>query len=304
MNKSLLNWLLFLALSVIWGSSFILMKIGLNNGLSAADIAAVRIVSAGLVLLPVALQGIRKIPRYLIPSVFLSGTLGSLLPAFLFCYAEKGMDSSLAGALNSLTPVFVILTGALLFGRRTPLIKILGILIAFTGTIILLTGKSDLRLSGSLLNPMMVVVATLMYGINVNLVAEKLAHLPSLQVASVALTLIAVPALIVLVAHGFFSLPLSDPGLLKATLASFVLGVGGTAVATILFYLLLKRAGSIFASMVTYGIPFVAIGWGLYYQEAVGWREAGCLLIILSGVYLATRKKETASGKVEPKAAS
>jgi drug/metabolite transporter (DMT)-like permease len=295
MNKSAGNWLLFIALSVIWGSSFILMKIGLNNRMSAYDIAALRIVSAGLVLLPVALYGFRKIPRRLFPLVFLSGTLGSLIPAFLFCYAEEGMDSSLAGALNSLTPVFVILSGALIFGRRTPLYKIVGILLAFTGTLLLLGGKSDLRMANGLQYPLLVVLATLLYGINVNLVAEKLSHLPSLQVASVALSLNAVPALLVLLFSGFFKLPLHEPGLLKATLASFVLGVGGTAIATVLFYQLVKRAGGIFASMVTYGIPFVAISWGIYYRESVGWREVGCLLIILSGVYLATVKREAVS---------
>lgn len=297
MNNNLGNWLLFFSLSVIWGSSFILMKIGLNNQMGAYDIAAVRIVSAGLVLLPVALHGFRKIPARLLPFVFLSGTLGSLVPAFLFCYAEEGMDSSLAGALNSLTPVFVILSGALLFGRRTPLYKIGGILIAFTGTLLLLGGKSDLRMAGGIHYPLLVVLATLLYGINVNLVAEKLSHLPSLQVASVALSLNALPALLVLFFTGFFKQPFHHPAFLKATLASFVLGVGGTAIATILFYQLVKRAGGIFASMVTYGIPFVAIGWGLIYHESVGWRELICLLIILTGVYIATRRKEPAPGQ-------
>ncbi len=293
MNKRAVDWLLFVALSVIWGSSFILMKIGLNHQMSAYDIAAARIVSAGIVLLPLALRGFGKIPPALLPYVFLSGSLGSLLPAFLFCYAEEGMDSSLAGALNSLTPVFVILTGSLLYGRRTPLYKIMGILIAFTGTLLLLGGKASLHTEGGLHYPLMIVLATLLYGINVNLVAEKLSHLPSLQVASVALSLNAMPALLVLVFSGFFRHSFADPAFLKATLASFVLGVGGTAIATILFYQLVKRAGGIFASMVTYGIPFVAIGWGLVYREPVGWREVGCLIIILSGVFLATMKKHT-----------
>ena len=299
MSRKAGNWLLFIALSMIWGSSFILMKIGLEYRMSAYDIAATRILSAGLVLMPVALKAFRKIPSALLPYVFLSGTLGSLLPAFLFCYAEEGMDSSLAGALNSLTPVFVILSGALLFGRRTPLYKILGILIAFTGSLLLLGGKASLHTVDGLHYPLMIVLATLLYGINVNLVAEKLSHLPSLQVAAVALSLNAVPALLLLFFSGFFRHSFTDPAFLKATLASFILGVGGTAIATILFYQLVKRAGGIFASMVTYGIPFVALGWGIVYQEPVGWREIFCLLIILSGVYLATmKKKEVNTGRV------
>ena len=79
-------------------------------------------------------------------------------------------------------------------------------------------------------------------------------------------------------------------GFLKGVGASMVLGIGGTAIATVLFYMLVKRAGAIFASMVTYGIPFVAIGWGIYFGEKFGWIQVGCLLVILLGVYWANKK--------------
>jgi len=80
------------------------------KALSSFQVASIRIVSAGLVLLPIAIMSIRLIPRKLMVYVFLSGTLGSLLPAYLFCYAEQQVDSGLAGVLNSLTPIFVILS--------------------------------------------------------------------------------------------------------------------------------------------------------------------------------------------------
>ena len=74
----------------------------------------------------------------------------------------------------------------------------------------------------------------------------------------------------------------------------------GTAVATVLFYMLVKRASSIFASMVTYAIPFVAIGWGFYYKEDITLKQIGCLLIILIGVYLANKKQtENTANKKE-----
>lgn len=219
------------------------------------------------------------------PLVFLSGVLGSLLPAFLFCYAEQGMDSSLAGTLNSLTPIFVIITGALFFHRKTPFNKVIGIIVAFTGSILLLLSKGHIAEVNGLLYPLMIVLATVMYGLNVNLVSKYLAQLPSLQIAAVALTLNALPALAVLLYTGFFSLPLHQPALLKGLGASMLLGIGGTAIATVLFYMLVKRAGGIFASMVTYGIPFVAIGWGIYFKEHFGWVQAGCLIVILSGVF-------------------
>jgi drug/metabolite transporter (DMT)-like permease len=135
-----------------------------------------------------------------------------------------------------------------------------------------------------------VILATFLYGFNVNMVTRHLLQISSFHIAAVALVLNAVPALIVLICTGYFSLPLNEHSLLVATGAASLLGVLGTAVATIIFYMLVKRAGGIFASMVTYGIPFVAIAWGIYYNEAFGFSQLGCLLIILFGVYWVNRK--------------
>lgn len=290
MNKQLINWLIFISLSVIWGSSFILMKLGLSNGLNAYQVASIRIVSAGIVLLPVALRSFSQIPRDKLMLVFLSGVLGSLFPAYLFCIAETGIDSSLAGTLNALTPIFAVITGALFFKRITPLNKVAGIIIAFTGSILLLVSKGHMQESRHLLYVSFVILATFMYGFNINMVAKYLLNIPSIQIAAVGLVFSAVPALLVLMVTGFFALPLTQPALIKAYTAATVLGIGGTAIATVLFYMLVKRAGAVFASMVTYGIPFVAIGWGLVYQESLSLLQCGCLLIILSGVYLTNKK--------------
>ncbi len=290
MGKKFIDWLLFILLSIIWGSSFILMRTGLDNHLSPYNIAAVRIVAAGTVLLPVAVRSFRKLPFDKYPMMFLSGVLGSLLPAFLFCYAETGMDSSLAGILNALTPIFVIVTGALFFNSNTPANKVAGIIIAFTGSALLLLSKGDIKEPGNWLYPFLILLATIMYGLNVNIVAKHLSHLPSLQVAAVALSMSALLALLVLFFTGFFSLPHGNADVARGTAASLVLGIGGTAIATVLFYMLVKRAGSVFASMVTYGIPFVAIGWGVYFDEAFGWVQAACMLVILLGVYWANKK--------------
>jgi len=88
-NKSWGDWLLFIFLSAIWGSSFILMKIGLDNHLSPYQVAAIRIAAAGIVLFPVAVVAFKKIPAAKVFYVFLSGFIGSLAPAFLFCMAEE-----------------------------------------------------------------------------------------------------------------------------------------------------------------------------------------------------------------------
>ncbi len=291
MNKGFFNWFIFIALSVIWGSSFVLMKEGLKN-LSAYQVASLRIVFSGIVLLPTAIKHIRKIPKNKIGVIFLSGLLGSLLPAYLFCVAEEGIDSALAGTLNSLTPIFVIITGALFFNTKTTSNKILGIVISFTGSILLLVSKGNLSENQNLLYISYVVLATIFYGINVNMVQRHLQNTGSLQIAAIALTLNAIPAAVVLAATGYFSLPLTNSGVLLSTAAAAVLGILGTALASVMFYMLVKRAGAIFASMVTYGIPIVAIVWGILYGEEVGWKQVLCLLLILSGVFVANRKTQ------------
>jgi drug/metabolite transporter (DMT)-like permease len=297
-SKKFINWLLFILLSVIWGSSFILMKIGLDNKLGPYQIAAVRIVAAGILLAPIAIRALRKVPSNKLPVIFLSGALGSFFPAFLFCIAEQELDSSLAGMLNSLTPIFVILIGALFFKKETPANKVTGILIAFAGSILLVLTKGPIKTTDNLFNPLLVVLATVMYGTNVNIVSKYLSHLPSLQVAALALTSNAIPGILILYFTGFFSLPFSDPSIIKGTAASVVLGVGGTAIATILFYTLVKRAGVIFSSMVTYVIPFVAIILGVYfYNDDFNWQKGVCMLVILFGVYWANRRSKKAIGK-------
>jgi len=267
------------------------MKEGLVT-LSAFQVASLRIIFSGIVLLPSAIKYIRVIPKDKIGVIFMSGVLGSLLPAYLFCIAESsnGIDSALAGTLNSLTPIFVIITGALFFNSNTTANKIFGILISFTGSILLLLSKGHMQESQNLLYVSFVVLATIFYGFNVNMVHKHLKDIGSLQIAAVALTLNAIPALIVLAGTGYFNLDFTSNKVLWSTGAAAILGIFGTAVASIIFYMLVKRAGAVFASMVTYGIPVIAIIWGVIYGEEVGWKQVGCLAIILFGVYFANRK--------------
>lgn len=282
-----MRWLLFILLSLIWGSSFILMKEGLK-ALSAPEVAALRMLSAGIILLPFAVQRLQQLPRRQLGLIVLSGILGSFLPALLFCVAETRINSALAGMLNALTPLFVIFIGMLLFKLRTPRIKIAGVLIGFSGMLLLVAGRPIWSGNNETVFALLVVLATCCYGLNVNLVNRYLKHLPSLQIAAVSFGALIPAALLVLAMQGFWT-KIKLPGVAWPIGAAVLLGVAGTAVATILFYQLLKRAGPLFSSMVTYGIPFVALGWGLLAGETITALQLTGLLIILSGVYLANR---------------
>ena len=290
-NNNLFNWFIFIVLSITWGSSFILMKKGLVS-LSAYQVASLRVISAGLILLPVAIIHFHKVPKNKLATIFLSGILGSLFPAYLFCLAEEQIDSALAGTLNALTPVFVIIMGAIFFKRQTASIKIIGICISFAGSILLFFAQPGFRQNSNIINVLYVVIATLFYGINVNMVNKYLNDIQSIHIAALALVFNAIPATIVLYFTGYFNEAILSKPILIATGYTFLLGILGTAAASILFYMLLKRAGVVFSSMVTYAIPIVAVMWGIIYGETIGWKQLVCLLIILFGVYVANRSRK------------
>lgn len=290
MSLKVTKWVIFLALCAIWGSSFLLMKLGMYDSkgaalLSAYQVAAIRILSAGLVLIPFFVKAIRRIPVSSWGYIVLSGLLGSFLPAFLFCLAETKIDSALTAMLNTLTPIFTLLVAALVFRKTVPFNQVLGVLTGFAGCLFLFLSKKTAPAS-ELIYACLVIIATICYGLNVNMVRQKLAHVGSRDIASCAFVAFIIPSLLVLFFTGFHQLPLGKPAYLIATAAACVLGFLGTALASIFFYMLVKMAGSVFASMVTYGIPFIAIGLGLLYGEQVTLFQVGALMVILSGVYI------------------
>jgi len=286
-NSKAIHWALFIALSVIWGSSFILMKEGMK-ALTAYQVAAMRILGGGLLLIPVAIRHIRNIPRAKFSYIILSGLLGSFLPAFLFCIAETKIDSSLAAFLNSLTSVFTIVVGVIFFQSAIQRGKVIGVIIAFTGMLMLLFSKGTLNLQYFSFAGF-VLLATLCYAVNVNMVNRYLKEVGSVKLAAISLSALTIPSLLILFFSGYFSLPAEQNVFWYSTGASALLGIVGTAVATILFYMLLKKAGPLFASMVTYGIPFVALLWGLIAGEQINVWEIIALGIILFGVYRSNR---------------
>jgi drug/metabolite transporter (DMT)-like permease len=288
MNPKLANWGLFFTLTLIWGSSFILMKEGLKE-LSAYEVATIRILSAGIILLPFALKGFREIQYKDMGKVLASGLLGSFFPAILFCIAETQIDSALAGMLNALTPLFVIIIGFLVFQSSVQLKKIVGVVIGFCGMLLLFFSKDVNTTNNNLLYSSLIIAATICYGINVNLVSRYLKHIGSLNLAAVSFGFLIVPSAILLYLLGFFNHSFSNKTILISAGASITLGVFGTAIASIFFYMLMKRAGPLFSSMVTYGIPFVAVFWGLLAGETVSALQVLGLIVILTGVYITNR---------------
>ncbi|MEY4052549.1 MAG: hypothetical protein RIR64_1534 [Bacteroidota bacterium] len=286
-----MNLAIFSILSIIWGSSFVLMKEGLT-ALSAYQVASLRMLSSGLVLLPFALSAFKKIPSQKMGIVFLSGFIGNFIPAYLFCIAETNIDSSLAGILNSLTPLFTILVGLFLFKTPANFQKILGVIIGFVGLCLLFAAGKNISFQ-NLSFASLVLVATFFYGLNVNLVGKYLKNIRAIDIVSVAFAFLIIPSTLILYLTGYFSMPFQEIAFQKATIAGIVLGVVGTSIASILFYILIKRSSIVFASMVTYGIPIIAVAWGVYFGESISLLQIASLFIILAGVYIVNKPQRS-----------
>jgi len=290
----LINWCVFLLLTIIWGSSFILMKHS-KEELTASQIAALRIFSAGLVLIPFAIFHLIKIPRKKIFIVILSGVIGNLIPAFLFATSiSKNIDSSLASILNSLTPLLVVIIAVGIFRDKIKIQKIIGVLVGLAGLTLLFLSWKGISFE-NFGDASLILLATICYGVNVNMVGHFLKEINPLHIATVSLAFMTLPSLYVLWQQGFLQLSFNEHPVQWAIVESTMLGIVGSAIATALFYILIKRAGGLFASLVTYGIPFIGIFWGIIDGENIGIKQFACLGIILFGVYLANRrdKQET-----------
>ena len=292
MNKKFINWGIFILLSVIWGSSFLLMKIGMQAGtvqLSPYQVASLRMVFAGIVLVPFAFKALKQIPKNKLGLVILSGIIGNFIPAYLFCIAETKIDSALAGILNSLTPLFTIIVGMVIFKISIDRKKIGGILMGLVGLCISVVAGKTLHFENISFS-IFIILATICYGFNVNMVGKHMQNISAINIASLAFSFSIIPGMIILYMTGYFSNDFTNPALLNATLARGTLGVINTSIASILFYVLVKRAGILFASTVTYAIPFVSLAMGLLYNEAIHPMRLLGLAIILCGVYIVNKR--------------
>lgn len=294
MNKKLIDWGIFILLSIIWGSSFLLMKIGMKEGavqLSPYQVASLRMIFAGLVLVPFAFKAFRQIPKDKLGIVILSGVIGNFIPAYLFCIAETKIDSALAGILNSLTPLFTILVGIIFFKIPSNGQKILGVLLGLVGLCLSVVAGKTLHFENFSYS-FFIMLATICYGLNVNMVGKNMQNISAINIASIAFSFSIIPGMVILYCTGYFQYNFSSAEIIQATLAGGTLGVINTSVASILFYILVKRSGIIFASTVTYAIPFVSLAMGLLYNEAIHPLRLVGLAIILVGVYIVNKRND------------
>ena len=282
-------WGLLLVLAGIWGTSFILMKKGLVV-FSALELGATRVSVAALLLLPFALRHVGRVDRDKLKWLLLSGVVGTLIPAFLFAYAETRLASGLAGVLNALTAVFTLVVGAAFFGQKLTGLRVLGIALGLAGTVVLmlLGGSAAAGTSpageGNAWYGLFIVAATLGYGVSVNVIKRHLSGIPALAVTGLLLLFIGGPALaFLLLGTDFLHKLAAVPGAWTAFGYIALLATMSTAVAMVLFNKLIQTSTALFAASNTYLIPVVALAWGLLDGEQFNlWHLLGMVIILIS----------------------
>jgi drug/metabolite transporter (DMT)-like permease len=275
---------------MIWGTSFILIKKSLL-AFSPVEVGSLRILAAGCVLLPLSIPRFKGINFRQLKWLFVSGAIGSMIPAVLFALAQTQLDSSVSGALNALTPIFVLLMGALLFGQKIRKESLLGIVIGFAGTIILVISGSGGELGELNLGVFLIIAATFCYGLNVNIIKYKLPGISSLSIAAISLVCMVPMAGGLL--WGFTDIAqISSRGVeWEYSLAAVVgLGIVATGFALILFNRLVQLTNPVFTSTVTYIIPIVALFWGTLDGEKLQQIQLMGMAAVIIGVYIANRK--------------
>ncbi|QIE59547.1 EamA family transporter [Rasiella rasia] len=290
MGENNTKWLYLGILSVIWGSSFILIKKGLV-GLTDYQLGSLRIVLTSIFLFSVGFKSITQIKKRHWKWVAISGFISSFFPPFLFAMAQNEIDSAVASMLNSIVPIMTLLVGVLLFGIGSSKYQIAGVVIGLAGTFMLIFAGAEFNPNQNYWYSLFIVAATVGYAFNVNIIKKHLNDISALAVTTGNFVIIFLPALIMLYFTGFFETIFSSSEMQLSFVYVAILSLFGTALAKVIFNKLVQIASPVFASSVTYTMPIVAVLWGLIDGEVFNVWQAVAAMVILFGVYLGNRKR-------------
>ncbi len=290
MNPDKEKWILMILLSIIWGSSFILIKKSLEH-FTPYQVGALRVMIAGIILMPIAIAKYKLFPKKHLKWLILAALTGNFIPMFLFPIAETQVSSSIAGIINSMMPIFVIIVGSLLWKFQTNKQQMIGVFISFTGVCILAFG-GDEKAEFKLLPILILLLATFLYAISTTTVKSKLMGVSSTILSAFVFSFVLfLPSVAVLLSTGFASEFSLNSGTLLGLLFVSLLSVFGTGLAMMMNYRLLKVSTPLFASTVTLIMPIVAIIWGFLDGEKLSLLQLFGAAIIIGGLLFLRSKK-------------
>lgn len=284
------KWAYLIILSLIWGSSFILIKKALL-GLTPLQIGAFRILITAVFLILFGYKSLQKIKKHHWKWILCSALLGTFFPSFLFAFAILGIDSSIAAILNSITPFNALWVGLVFFGFIFKKKQLIGILVGLIGTVILIYQGADMNLNQNYWYAILPIISSVGYAFNVNIIKKYLQDLDPLAITTGNFILIVIPTLLVLAFSGFFTSFTITKETTSALFYITLLAIFGTALAKVLFNKLIHISSPVFSTSVTYLIPIVAVIWGLLDGENLSLLQLFAGGIILLGVWLVNKAK-------------
>lgn len=288
MNK---KWLYLLGLSLIWGTSYILIKKGLV-GLTQLQLGALRLVLTSLILFSFGLPSLKKIKKHHWRWIGVSALAGTFFPSFLFAYAQRHIDSAVASILNGLTPLATAIIGMVLFGVYVSKRQLLGVLIGLLGSVMLILAGSQINPDQNHAYGILVLIASMGYALNVNIIKHHLSGLPARAIATGNFVCLFLPALAILWSTNFFDQIGQSASMQISVGYIALLALFGTALASILFNKLIEISSPVFASSVTYTMPLVAVMWGFVDGERFGLVQVLSAAVVFLGVYLANQRQK------------
>ena len=285
------KWFYLIALSIIWGSSFILIKKALV-GLEASQLGSLRIIFSSIFIFLIAWRNIFSIKKIEWKWITISAFLGSFFPAFLFAFAEKEIDSSVASIINSIVPLNTLILGMIIFKIESTKRQIIGVLVGFFGTYLLISSGLKLNPDQNYNYAGLVILCSFLYALNVNIIKKYLQHLSALTITVGHFTAIILPAVLVFLFSDFEFSSLEKDEVKTSIFYVFILALFGTALAKIIFNKLIKISSPVFASSVTYSMLIVSIFWGILDGEKFSIYQLIATLIIVFGVILTNKKSK------------
>lgn len=283
------KWFYLIALSLIWGSSFILIKKALV-GLEASQLGSLRIIFSSIFIFLIAWKNIFSIKKIEWKWITISAFLGSFFPAFLFAFAEKEIDSSVASIINSIVPLNTLILGMIIFKIESTKRQIIGVLVGFFGTYLLISSGLKLNPDQNYNYAGLVILCSFLYALNVNIIKKHLQHLSALTITVGHFTAIIFPAVLVFLFSDFEFSSLEKDEVKTSIFYVFILALFGTALAKIIFNKLIKISSPVFASSVTYSMLIVSIFWGIVDGEKFSIYQLIATIIIVFGVILTNKK--------------
>lgn len=282
---SLRSWLVLFLLSIIWGTSYILIKKGLV-AFTPFQVAAIRLSVSAIAFMPILIWKFREVNWQKWTALLLVGLTGTAIPSFLFPIAQTEISSSIAGMLNSLTPISTLIIGVVVFRAAFAWSKLIGLLIGLGGAAILILFGKEAGVEGNVWYSLFVVLATICYASSSNIVGFYLRDMSSLMISAASFIMVGVPALIYLFSTDFTTVLVTHDQGWVSLMYITILALASTVLASILFFRLVLDTSPVFSSTVSYIVPIVALVWGAYDGEPITLIHFLGMLLILAGVYL------------------